>query len=126
MRGILPPLTLLAGILAFSLWNSSQISSDTLHWDAQLKEANALAQSENWPETISVLANSYNDWSSRQTYLHIVSQHSIIDEADAMYRRCMAFAETRERSEFQAELAGLRQHLRLLAEMEQLTIRNTL
>ena len=58
------------------------------------------------------------------SYLHMVSQHNAVDEAEAMYRRCLAFAAAQEPSEFRAELAGLREQLRLLAEMERFSARN--
>lgn len=124
MKGILLPLTLLAGIWAFSLWNGSRIASDTARWQMQLQQAGEMAQSEHWAEASSALRDSYGDWSRRQTYLHIVSQHNAVDEAETMYRRCAAFAAAREPSEFQAELAGLLEQLRLLAEMEQFSARN--
>lgn len=126
MRGILPPLALLAGLLAFALWNGGQITADTARWRAQLQQADTLAQSEDWDGAHSTLLKSYEDWSRRQTYLHIVSQHSAVDEAEAIYRRCQAFAAVQELSEFRAELAGLREQLRLLAEMERFSVRNIL
>lgn len=126
MKGTLPPLILLAGILAFSLWNSKTMAADTARWQAQLRQADALAQSEDWEGAAAALSASYQDWSARQTYLHIVSQHNAVDEADTMYRRCLAFASTQELSELLAETAGLTERLRLLTEMEQLSIRNIL
>ena len=62
----------------------------------------------------------------RQTYLHIVSHHDAVDDAEAMYRRAMAFAETQEITEFRAELSDLMDQLRLISEMEALNIRNVL
>mgnify|MGYP000550889037 CR=1 FL=1 len=72
------------------------------------------------------LRGSYDDWSHSQTYLHIVSHHDAVDDAEAMYRRAIAFGETEELSEFHAELSDLRDQLRLIAEMEALNIRNVL
>lgn len=126
MKGTLPPLALLAALLAFALWNGSRITGDAVRWRTQLQQVDTLAQSEDWTGAARVLSDSYGDWSGRQTYLHIVSQHSAVDEAEAMYRRCLAFAATQELSEFRAELAGLREQLRLLAEMEQFSLRNIL
>ena len=126
MRGILPPLALLTALLAFALWNGGQITEDTVRWRTQLEQADTLAQSEDWAGAVTALSDSYQDWSGRQTYLHVVSQHSAVDEAEAMFRRCQAFAATQELSEFRAELAGLRQQLYLLAEMERFSVRNIL
>ena len=49
-----------------------------------------------------------------------------MDDAEAMFHRALAFAERREDSELRAELADLRAQLRLLAEMEELSLRNVL
>lgn len=122
----LPSIAVLSAILAFSLWNDSHMSSETSRWRAQLDQADALVQEERWEEAQAKLTESYEDWSSRQTYLHIVSQHGAVDDAEAMYRRAMAFADTRELSEFRAELSDLRDQLRLLAEMERLSLKNVL
>ena len=113
MRGTLPPLILLACLLSFALWNGARITD-------------ALAQSEDWAGAAAALSESHEDWSGRQPYLRTVSQHSAVDEAESMYRRCQAFAAARELSEFRAELAGLREQLRLLAEMERFSIQNIL
>ena len=126
LRPYLPPLALLAAILAFSLWNSACVTSQTDRWRDQLQQADALAQAEDWPEAVNALTASYEDWSDHQTYLHIVSQHDAVDDAEAMYHRCLAFAATQEVTEFRAELADLRDQLRLLAELEEFSIGNVL
>ena len=125
-KGFLPPLAVLALLLAFSLWNSAVISTDTTRWQAQLRQSDALAQAGDWPAAVSVLTDSYRDWTQRQGYLHIVTQHDAVDDAEAMYHRCLAFAAAKEDSEFRAELADLRAQLALLAEMERPTVRNIL
>lgn len=122
----LPSIAVLSAILVFSLWNDAHMSGETDRWRAQLSQADALVQEERWEDAQAKLAESYEDWSRRQTYLHIVSEHDALDDAEAMYRRAMAFADTRELSEFRAELADLRDQLRLLAEMERLSIKNVL
>ena len=126
LRPYLPPLALLAAILAFSLWNSACVTRRTDRWRDQLQQADALAQAEDWPEAVNVLTASYEDWSDHQTYLHIVTQHDAVDDAEAMYHRCLAFAATQELTEFRAELADLRDQLRLLAEMDRFSIGNVL
>lgn len=122
----LPSVAVLSAILVFSLWNDVHMSGETDRWRAQLSQADALVQEDRWADAQAKLAESYEDWSRRQTYLHIVSEHDALDDAEAMYRRAMSFADTRELSEFRAELADLRDQLRLLAEMERLSVKNVL
>ena len=109
-RMLLPPIFVLAALLAFSLWNIRHMEEET----------------DRWAEALDALWESYDDWSHSQTYLHIVSHHDAVDDAEAMYRRAIAFGETEELSEFHAELSDLRDQLRLIAEMEALNIRNVL
>lgn len=122
----LPALGVLTVTLAFTLWVSANMQEKTARWQEQLLQADALAQSDDWTGAMDVLMESYEDWTSHQTYLHIVTQHDVVDDAQSMYHRAMAFAATRELSEFRAELSDLRDQLRLLAEMERFSIKNVL
>ena len=125
-KDMLPPVGVLAVILAFALWNSAVITGHTQRWRDQLQQAEALALDESWQAAGDALAKSYEDWSERQVFLHIVSEHEAVDDAEAMYRRAMAFAAEQESSEFRAELADLQDQLRLLAEMERFSLKNVL
>lgn len=120
------PTAVLAAILALSLWNSAQMEADTARWRSQLEQIDPLIEAEAWSTLEALLAGSYASWSARQTYLHIVTEHDAVDDAESMFRRCMAFASAREPSELRAEAADLRDQLRLLAEMERLSLRNVL
>lgn len=125
-RMLLPPIFVLAALLAFSLWNIRHMEGETDRWREQLQGADRLALSGEWAEALDALWESYDDWSHSQTYLHIVSHHDAVDDAEAMYRRALAFAATRELTEFRAEISDLRDQLRLLAETERLDIKNVL
>ena len=125
-KSLAVPLAVLGVILAFALWNSRCVTAETDHWREQLRQADILAQAGEWERAAAALSDSYGDWSARQTYLHIVAEHDAIDGAESMYLRAMAFAATEELSEFRAELADLRDQLRLLAEMEEFSIGNVL
>lgn len=125
-KSLAVPLAVLGVILAFALWNSRCVTAETDHWREQLRQAELLAQAGEWERAAAALSDSYGDWAARQTYLHIVAEHDAIDGAESMYRRAMAFAATEELSEFRAELADLRDQLRLLAEMEKFSIGNVL
>lgn len=125
-RAFLAPLAMLAALLAFSIWNSLCMTVQTQRWQSQLQTARAQAQSDNWPAALATLEAGYADWSSCQTYLQIVTQHNVANNAESMYHRAMAFAMTGESSEFQAEIADLMDQLQLLAEMEKFSLGNIL
>lgn len=125
-RVMLAPISVLALLLFFSLWNSTVISHETQRWQGQLTQSAQLAAQEQWADAAQALQESYQDWSRHQVYLHIVLEHDAVDDAEAMYRRAAAFAAQKEPSEFQAETADLYDQLRLLAEMEQFSLKNIL
>ena len=81
MRSCLTPIAILAAILAFALWNGSHMADSTDRWRDHLQQVDALAQAEAWTEALDALAESYEDWSERQTYLHIVAKHDSVDDA---------------------------------------------
>ena len=54
------------------------------------------------------------------------SSEPVLDEAEAMYRRAAVFICLQEESSLLGELSDLRHQLRLLSEMEQLSIKNVL
>lgn len=120
------PLGVLAGILILSLWNGAAMARVTEGLCTSLAQCSDLGQAEQWDQAAQILENAYQDWSGHQVYLHIVLEHDAVDGAEAMFRRAMSFAKTQEPSEFHAELAGLISQLRLLAEMERLSIQNIL
>lgn len=122
---LLSVLTLLA-VLSLALWNSASMAGRTQRWQGQLDQVEALATDGAWEEAYQALEESYGDWSSSQAYLHIVSHHDVLDEAEAMYRRAAVFIRLQEESSLLGELSDLRHQLRLLSEMEQLSIKNVL
>ena len=126
LRPYLPPQAVLLAILGFSIWNSAVMTDWTDRWRDQLQQAERLAQAEEWSAAAEMLSATYTDWDSRQTYLHIVSDHAVVDDAEAMFRRAQAFAAVQEDAEFRAEVADLRDQLRLLAEMERFNLKNVL
>lgn len=122
---LLSVLTLLA-VLSLALWNSASMAGRTQRWQGQLDQVEALATDGAWEDAYQALEESYGDWSSSQAYLHIVSHHDVLDEAEAMYRRAAVFICLQEESSLLGELSDLRHQLLLLSEMEQLSIKNVL
>ena len=122
---LLSALTLLV-VLSLSLWNTAAMTERAQRWQGQLDQVEALVADGAWDQAADILEKGYQDWSSNQAYLHIVSHHDVLDEAEAMYRRCAVFIRIREESSLLGELSDLRHQLRLLAEMEQLSIKNVL
>ncbi|MBE6964087.1 MAG: DUF4363 family protein [Ruminococcaceae bacterium] len=125
-KTLLPPLAVLLAMFAFALQNGRYMGAETDRWQTQLHKAEVFAWAEDWESAAETLQDSYRDWTSRQVYLHIVTEHDVVDDAESMYQRAMAFAAVQEDSEFRAELADLRTQLQLLAEMERFSLKNIL
>lgn len=124
MKHWLPPAVILAAILAFCIWDAREMRQETSLWQIQLEKADALAVAEDWESALQTVEDSYRDWLSRQLYVHLVSQREVADDAEAMYHRAIAFAKTEEISEFRAELSDLRDQMRVLSDMESISIRS--
>ena len=123
-RSCLFPLGILLALLLFSIQSGSAIQTHTDRWRDQLRQADALAQTEDWPAATAALVESYQDWQTRQTRLHVLFKHDEVDAAETMYCRALAFAVARAGGEFRAELANLDAQLALLAETERLSLEN--
>ena len=124
--GLLPPILLLAGLLTFCLWTGQQVGTDAEHWRAPLLQSSEAALLGDWDAAEDLLSASYDDWQNRQLFLHIVVQHEVVEDAEAMYRRAKAFLDGRETEEYRAELADLIHQLLALQEQEELSLGNVL
>lgn len=126
MKHLIPSLSLLLAIFLLTFANGAAINRLAQEWQTQIAYAGTLSAENRWEEALSAMEKSHRDWSSRQQYLHIVLRHDLIDRAQEMYHRAMAYAASRESAEFQAETAGLCTQLALLAEIEALSLKNLL
>lgn len=68
----------------------------------------------------------YASWDARQTYFHIMVEHAELDAAEALFAVSHSFAESEDGAEFRANTAELLTQLRLLDEMEEISIKNIL
>ena len=125
-KALLPPLAVLAAVFSFALWNSSAMETHTTRWQGQLQQVEALAVGGDWDGALAALDAGHGDWSRGQTYLHVVAEHGAVEAAEAMYLRAASYAAAQELTELRAELSGLREQLRLLAETERLSLGNIL
>ena len=114
--GLLPPVLILAGVLAFCLWTGARVGADSQRWRQPLEQSSEAALAGDWDAAGDLLAASYDDWRTRQLFLHIVVQHQVVEDAEAMYRRAASFLDGQETEEFRAELADLIHQLLALEE----------
>lgn len=126
MKHWLSPLLVLALLLGASLANARFVSRSVEHWCAGLEIVLDAAAREDPDGAQSALDAVYADWSRRQTYFHIMVEHAELDAAEALFAVSRSHAAEESYSELRADLAELLTQLRLLREMEALSIKNIL
>lgn len=120
------PAAVLALLLALSLANARAVDADAARWRAALGEASAAAERADWDAASDALRAAKADWDARRQWLHVVTAHDELEAADALFATAALFARRREATEFCAALAELDAQLRVVSEMQRLTLRNTL
>ena len=55
MKRMLPPILVLAALLAFSLWNIRRMEEETDRWREELQGADQLALSGEWAEALDAI-----------------------------------------------------------------------
>ena len=126
MKHWLSPLLVLALLLGASLWNARTVAQSVEDWCAALETALPAAEAEDWDTVRETLDRVYDAWNARQTYFHVMVEHSELDAAEALFAVSRSYAESEEAAEFRANIADLLTQLTLLREMEAVSIRNIL
>ena len=120
------PVAVLALLLGLSLENGRRIESDAARWLTAVEAATAAAEREDWPEAREALWETREDWESRKPWLHVVTAHDELEAADALFAEADSFAQERDMAEFRGAAAQLSVQLRVVSDMQQLSLRNIL
>ncbi len=126
MRHWLSPLLVLALLFGGAMANARYVSKSVDGWCAGVEAALAAAEAEDWEGAREALGAVYTSWDARQTYFHIMVEHAELDAAEALFAVSHSFAESEDGAEFRANTAELLTQLRLLDEMEEISIKNIL
>ena len=117
---------LLAFLLGASLANAWYSQSLTGDMTDRLRQAQSLAEGENWDQAEAVTRQVYEDWQDHHFYLHTLMRHSDTDQVLRAFRQVLEYLRLQEPDQYNAANADLMAQLELLAEMEQATIVNVL
>lgn len=126
MKRILIALVLLCCIFAAALGHSAYISSLSEELTTLLEEAEDSAEEGNWDQAMALTERAQNKWKDRALYLHITLRHNDTDEIYAGLQEVWEFIECQEGGEYSAANARLITKLELLAEAEELNLKNIL
>ena len=120
------PCSILVLILSLSLLNARLMERSTDEWCDMLTQAQEAAAQDDWTKAGQILSDIHNAWDEKQSYFHIVSVHAELDEAEALLAKSLSFALDQDDAEFRANTAELITQLRLLSEIQEVSIKNIL
>ena len=115
-------LIILTGTLAHSFYIASFTHDLSLLLEAAEKEAERGA----WDKAKELTQIAHEKWDKCSTYLHITLRHTETDEIYTGFREVAEFIQCQEGGEYSAANARLIANLELMAEAEQLTLKNVL
>lgn len=117
---------LLLAILVGTLAHSFYIASFTHDLSLLLEAAEAEAEQGAWDKAEELTQTAREKWDKRNTYLHITLRHTETDQIYTGFREVAEFIQCQEAGEYSAANARLIASLELMAEAEQLTLKNVL
>ena len=117
---------LLAFLLGASLAHPRYSQSLTGDMTDRLRQAQSLAEGENWDQAEAVTRQVYEDWQDHHFYLHTLMRHSDTDQVLRAFRQVLEYLRLQEPDQYNAANADLIAQLELLAEMEQASVVNVL
>lgn len=126
MKYFLMPTAVLALLLGVALWNAAAVDAAVTPWCAAVSEAQDCAAREDWDGAARLVEETRRAWDGRQVYFHIVTAHDELEAVDALLAEAKAFAGERDAAEFRACTARLITQLRVVAEMQRLSLKNIL
>ena len=126
MRALYISTALLAAMFLLTLANSHYVASQVDSWLDLLEQVDIAADNEDWDTVMSTAQQAYTSWSHCQFYFHTVIRHEELDQAESLFLQLLVVCDEQDAAEARLHLADLRSQLRLLAEMEALSIPNIL
>lgn len=126
MRAVRVPVFVLAAVLAYILCNAAWVTGESQRWleaAAQVSDAALQGSAEDAGEALDALDAL---WQRPQGYLHIVISHTELDEAEALLAQARAAVRQGDMQALYPIMAELRSQFELLAETQQVSLKNIL
>lgn len=117
---------LMVFLLGASLANGWYARKLTGEMGESLRQAQLLAEQEDWGRAEALTRQVYEDWQSHHFYFHTVMRHGDTDEILRAFRTVLEYLQLQEPDQYNAANADLVAQLELLAEMEQASMVNVL
>ena len=116
-------LILLLGVSLANGWYARKVTGEMCK---ELRQAQLLAEVEDWSQAESITRQVYEDWQGRHFYFHTLMRHSDTDQVLRAFRQVLEYLRLQEPDQYNAANADLMAQLELLAEMEQASVVNVL
>ena len=126
MKAMRIPAAILILLLLAALTDGFLLTKQCAAWTETLDAAELAAVQEDWSRVQDSLAALTESWSDWQTWLHILIDHAEIDRAEELMELCRLYTEEKDTAALRTTVSGLRSLFSLLAETEQLNIKNVL
>lgn len=126
MRAVRVPVFVLAAVLAYILCNAAWVTGESQRWldaAAQVSDAALQGSTEDAGEALDALDAL---WQRPQGYLHIVISHTELDEAEALLAQARAAVRQGDMQTLYLIMAELRSQFALVAETQQVSLKNIL
>lgn len=120
------PFLLLLTLFTATLVNAAVAGDLVENWCASLDDLQRSAQTEDWPTVRDSLAALHESWDARTAYFHIVLQHDVLNDVEALLAKADIFAVEQDEEELRACIAELRSQLLVLSEIQKISVKNIL
>jgi len=116
-------LLVMLGATLGNSWYLNNLISDFSH---KLTSAHQLTSRDNWESARQLTEQVAGHWQEHDFYLHVMLPHRDIDDIHLTFQEVEEYLELEEADQYNAANAKLIAQLGLLAEMEQLNLKNIL
>ena len=125
MKAMRIPVFVLALLLALSVCNAVYLTRRCALWEQQLAEVDRAAAAGQAADAAAALDRLDALWQADQVYLHIAVSHEDINNAETLLRRAVVLCAAAD-DDLRPTLAELRAALRMVAETQQISVKNIL
>ena len=126
MKRLWIAVAILLTLLGSTLGNSWYLDRTVSLFTNQLTVAHQQAASDNWEQAAQITKQVADHWQRHDFYFHIMLPHEDIDQIHLTFQEVEEYLELEEADQYNAASAKLITQLGLLAEMEQLNLKNIL
>lgn len=113
-------------ILASCFATAHWVDDITIYYIDQLEYAQSLTKENKWQEASDVTQAVYDHWNGQSFSLYVLLRHGDIDKISLGFQSVSQYLQQEDEEPYTANNAQLITQLRLLAEMEQLSLENIL